>query len=111
MGKMRKKAGSLLDLLVWVRTHKALDRAVMKSKDYQYTLKQQDEAFDRLDKAGLSGEQKTIVVKCYNKNRFLCFTDLGFIVTTAHMIGKICMSALLGYQAYVWNPKRRAACS
>ena len=61
MGKMRKKAGSLLDLLVWVRTHKALDRAVMKSKDYQYTLKQQDEAFDRLDKAGLSGEQKTIV--------------------------------------------------
>ena len=61
MGKMGKKAGSLLDLLVWVRTHKALDRAVMKSKDYQYTLKQQDEAFDRLDKAGLSGEQKTIV--------------------------------------------------
>lgn len=33
----------------------------MKSKDYQYTLKQQDKAFDRLDKAGLSGEQKTIV--------------------------------------------------
>lgn len=63
MGKMRKKAGSLLDLLVWVRTHKALDRAVMKSRDYQYTLKQQDEAFDRLDKAGLSGEQKTIVDK------------------------------------------------
>ena len=61
MGKMRKKAGSLLDLLVWVRTHKALDRVVMKSRDYQYTLKQQDEAFDRLDKAGLSGEQKTIV--------------------------------------------------
>ncbi len=61
MGKMGKKAGSLLDLLVWVRTHKALDRAAMKSKDYQYTLKQQDEAFGRLDKAGLSGEQKTIV--------------------------------------------------
>ena len=61
MGKIGKKAGSLLDLLVWVRTHKALDRVVMKSRDYQYTLKQQDEAFDRLDKAGLSGEQKTIV--------------------------------------------------
>ncbi len=45
------------------------------------------------------------------KNRFLRFTDLGFVVTTAHMIGKICMSALLGYQAYVWDKKRRAACS
>ncbi len=61
MGKMRKKTGSLLDLLVRVRTHKALDRAVGESKSYQYTLKQQDEAFDRLDKAGLSREQKTIV--------------------------------------------------
>lgn len=61
MGKMGKKTGSLLDLLVWVRTHKALDRAVMKSRDYQYTLKQQDEAFDILDRAGLSREQKTIV--------------------------------------------------
>lgn len=45
------------------------------------------------------------------KNRFLRFTDLGFVVTTAHITGKICMSALLGYQAYVWNKKRRAACS
>lgn len=61
MGKMGKKTGSLLDLLVRVRTHKALDRAVGESKAYQYTLKRQDEAFDRLDKAGLSGEQKTIV--------------------------------------------------
>lgn len=61
MGKMGKKTGSLLDLLVRVRTHKALDRAVVESKAYQYTLKRQDEAFDRLDKAGLSGKQKTIV--------------------------------------------------
>ena len=61
MGKMGKKTGSLLDLLVRVMTHKALDRAVVESKAYQYTLKRQDEAFDRLDKAGLSGKQKTIV--------------------------------------------------
>ena len=61
MGKMGKKTGSLLDVLVRVRTHKALDRAVVESKAYQYTLKRQDEAFDRLDKAGLSGKQKTIV--------------------------------------------------
>ena len=45
------------------------------------------------------------------KNRFLRFTDLGFVVTTAHMIGKICMSALLGYQAYVWDRKKQVAYS
>jgi len=42
MGKTGKKTGSLWDLLVRVRTHKALDRAVVESKDYQYTLKRQD---------------------------------------------------------------------
>lgn len=61
MRNMGKRTGSLLDLLVRVRTHKALDRAVGESKDYQYTLKRQDEVFDSLDKAGFSGEQKTIV--------------------------------------------------
>ena len=78
MGKMRKKAGSLLDLLVWVRTHKALDRAVMKSRDYQYTLKQQDEAFDSLDKAGLSGEQKTIVDRAISASNH-CGTVYGAV--------------------------------
>lgn len=60
---MGKKTGSLLDLLVRVRTHKALDRAVGENKDYQYTLKRQDKAFDRLDNAGLSKEQSAIVDK------------------------------------------------
>ena len=41
--------------------------------------------------------------------RFRNFTDLGFAVTTVHMAGKISMSALLGYQAYVWNKKKKAA--
>lgn len=54
----------------------------------------------------------TIVYLIYGyKNRFMRFTDLGFVVTTVHMIGKICMSVLLGYQAYVWNKKRLTACS
>ena len=59
---MGKKTGSLLDLLVRVRTHKALG-AVGENKDYQYTLKRQDKAFDRLDNAGLSKEQSAIVDK------------------------------------------------
>lgn len=63
MGKMGKKMGSLLDLLVRVKTHKALDRAVRENKDYQYTLKRQDKAFDRLDNAELSKEQGAIVDK------------------------------------------------
>lgn len=41
--------------------------------------------------------------------RFGYFTDLGFVSTTVHMAGKIGMAALLGYQAYVWNKKKRMA--
>lgn len=51
----------ILDILVKTRTVKALDEAVEKSNAYQETLKRQDKAFDALDKAGLSREQKDIV--------------------------------------------------
>lgn len=51
----------LNNILIKTRTVKALDKAAGKSRAYKDTLKQQDEAFDRLGKAGLSGEQKTIV--------------------------------------------------
>lgn len=59
MEKVQKE--KLLDILVKTRTVKALDEAVDKSSAYQETLKQQDKAFDTLDKAGLSKEQKAIV--------------------------------------------------
>lgn len=51
----------ILDILVKTRTVKALDEAVEKSNAYQETLKRQDKAFDALDKARLSREQKDIV--------------------------------------------------
>lgn len=51
----------ILDILVETRTAKALDEAVDRSSAYQDTLEWQDKAFDTLDKAGLSEEQKTIV--------------------------------------------------
>lgn len=51
----------ILDILVKTRTVKALDEAVDKSSAYQETLKRQDKAFEVLDKAGLSKEQKAIV--------------------------------------------------
>lgn len=51
----------ILDILVKTRTVKALDEAVEKSNACQETLKRQDKAFDALDKAGLSREQKDIV--------------------------------------------------
>lgn len=41
--------------------------------------------------------------------RFMRFTDLGFVVTTVHMVGKMGMAALLAYQAYVWDKKRKLA--
>lgn len=45
----------------------------------------------------------------YYKIRLCYFTDLGFVVTTTHMIGKIGMAVLLGYQAIVWEKKKKFA--
>ena len=53
----------LLEILVRTRTVKALDEVVSKNRDYQSTLRRQDEAFDLLDQMELSKEQKTIVDK------------------------------------------------
>ena len=53
----------MLELLVRIRTHRALDRAAGKDRYYRTTLKEQDKAFDELDKAGLNKEQKRIVDK------------------------------------------------
>ncbi|MCM1181633.1 MAG: hypothetical protein NC347_15370 [Clostridium sp.] len=61
MKKAGKKSKYLLDIFVKIRTVKALDRAVSRNSAYQDTLKRQDKAFDKLDKAGLSNEQSAIV--------------------------------------------------
>ena len=34
-------------------------------------------------------------------------TDLGLVVRTVHCMGKLGMAVLLGYQAYVWDKKRK----
>lgn len=60
-GMKKKSKNNLLDILIKTRTVKSLDKAVGKSRAYKDTLKRQDKAFDRLDKAGFSGEQKSIV--------------------------------------------------
>ena len=57
----KKQNEKLLDILIKARTVTALDEAVGKSSTYRETLNQQDRAFDTLDKAGLSKEQKAIV--------------------------------------------------
>ena len=51
----------MLDIFIEARTGRALDKAVDKSKDYQDALKRQDIAFNDMDMAGLSREQKRIV--------------------------------------------------
>lgn len=61
MGKTEKKSKYLLDIFVKMRTVKALDKAVGRSKAYQITLKRQDKAFGRLEKAGLNKEQSSVV--------------------------------------------------
>ncbi len=60
-GMEKKDNDNLLDILVKARTGNALDEAVGKSIAYQEILKRQDKAFDTLDRAGLSSEQRTIV--------------------------------------------------
>lgn len=60
-GVGRKSKDNLLDIFVKTRTVKTLDEAVGKSNAYQETLKRQDKAFETLEKAGLSKEQKGIV--------------------------------------------------
>ena len=62
-GMKKKDKDNLLDIIVKTRTVKALDETVVKSSTYQETLKRQDKAFEELDKAGLSREQKAIVDK------------------------------------------------
>ncbi len=59
---MRKRK-NLLDIFVWQRTYKALDRAVGKDKRYLNASKQQDKVFAALDKLGLDKEQRTMVDK------------------------------------------------
>lgn len=36
-------------------------------------------------------------------------TDLGFVVSTVHSMGKIGMIILLAYQAYIWDKKKKMA--
>ena len=60
-GMKKKSKNNLLDILIKTRTVKALDKAVGKSRAYKDTLKRLDKAFDRLDKAGLNKEQKSVV--------------------------------------------------
>ena len=61
MKKKEMQMGSMLELLVRIRTYKALDRAAAKNRHYHSTLKRQDKAFAALDKAGLSKEQRLII--------------------------------------------------
>ena len=43
------------------------------------------------------------------KRTFEYFTELGFAVRCVHLLGEIGLVILLGYQAYVWNAKRKMA--
>lgn len=43
------------------------------------------------------------------KNSLLRITDLGFVIRTVHSLGKIGWIILLGYQAHMWNKKRKLA--
>lgn len=43
------------------------------------------------------------------RHLFVRITDLGFVVISVHSVGKIGMTVLLGYQAYIWDQKKKVA--
>lgn len=53
----------------------------------------------------LSGGYIILVIR----HSFRYITDLGFVVRTVHCLGAMGMVVLLGYQAYIWNQKRKVA--
>ncbi|MBO5031797.1 MAG: hypothetical protein J6D08_07910 [Lachnospiraceae bacterium] len=56
-----KKTGSLLDILIRIRTYEALDKAVEKDRNCRHALKRQDKAFNALSEIPLDKEQRIIV--------------------------------------------------
>lgn len=62
---MRKE--KLLDIIISNRTEKALDRILETNKEYKAALKEQDEAFKRLDQIK-SSEDKKIISRAIDAN-------------------------------------------
>ena len=62
---MRKE--KLLDIIIAKRTEKALDRILEKNREYQAALKEQDEAFRRLDQIK-SDETRKIISRALDAN-------------------------------------------
>lgn len=62
---MRKE--KLLDIIIYQRTEKALDRIVETNKEYKAALKEQDEAFNKLEQIK-SSEEKKIISRAIDAN-------------------------------------------
>ena len=58
----------ILEIIAAHRTGKDLDGAVVKDKDYQEALEQQQEAFDKLEELNLTMEQKRVVDQVITAN-------------------------------------------
>ena len=58
----------LLEIIALHRTGRDLDEVLRKDKDYQEALIQQQEAFDMLEKLGLTTEQERVVDQVITAN-------------------------------------------
>lgn len=58
----------LLETIALHRTGRNLDEVLKKDRDYQEALEQQQEAFDKLDKLGLTKEQKKVLDQVITEN-------------------------------------------
>ena len=65
---MRLRKEKLLDIIIYQRTEKALDRIVEVDKEYKAALKEQDEAFSRLDQIKVSNDERKIISRAIDEN-------------------------------------------
>ena len=66
MSKIEKNG--LLEIIAACRTGDNLNEVLKKDRNYQEALEQQQEAFDRLDKLGLTKEQKRVLDQVITAN-------------------------------------------
>lgn len=65
---MYLKKEKLLNIIISQRTEKALDRIVETNKEYQAALREQDEAFGRLDQINAGSRERKVISKAIDAN-------------------------------------------
>lgn len=61
----------ILDIIISHRTEKALDKIISINKEYQDALKEQDEAFTKLDQINVGSKERRVINTAIDANNAL----------------------------------------